>query len=53
MKQTLEKRSLVDLSSIREMNETNEIQLTEIIKEKQPSDILTKLGVSSKELFNV
>ena len=53
MKQNLEKRLLKDISSIGEMIELNEIQLTLTNKEKQLSDILTKLGVSSKELLNV
>ena len=53
MKQTLEKRLLVDISSICEMIERNEVQVTWISKEKQLSDILTKAGVSSKELLNV
>ena len=53
MKQTLEKRLLVDISSIREMIERNEIKVTWIGKEKQLSDILTKAGVSSKGLLNI
>ena len=53
MKQTLEKRLLVDISSIREMIERNEIKVTWIGKEKQLSDILTKAGVSSKELLSI
>ena len=53
MKQTLEKRLLVDISSIREMIERNEIKVTWIGKEKQLSDILTKVGVSSKGLLNI
>ena len=53
MKQTLEKRLLVDISSIQEMIERNEIKVTWIGKEKQLSDILTKAGVSSKGLLNI
>ena len=53
MKQTLEKRLLVDISSIREMIERNEIKVTWIGKEKQLSDILTKAGVSSKGLLSI
>ena len=53
MKQTLEKRLLVDISSIRETIERNEIQVTWINKEKKLSDILTKAGVLSKEFLSV
>ena len=53
MKQTLEKRLLVDISSIREMIERNEIKVTWIGKEKQLSDILTKAGVSPRGLLNI
>ena len=44
MKQTLEKRLIVDISLIRKMIERNEMQI---------SDVLTKPGVSSSELLNV
>ena len=46
LKQTLEKRLLVDISVIREMVEKNEINITWMEKTKQICDILTKAGVS-------
>ena len=46
LKQTLEKRLLADMSAIREMVETNEINITWIEKTKQISNILTKAGAS-------
>lgn len=52
MKQMLEKRLLVDISSMQEMIQQNEIHTTQINKEKQLSDILTNLGVPSEDLLN-
>ena len=46
LKQTLEKRLLVDMSAIRETVEKHKINLTWIEKTKQISDILTKAGIS-------
>ena len=46
LKQTLEKRLLVDISAIREMVEKAEINVTWIEKSKQIGDILTKAGAS-------
>ena len=53
IKQTYEKRLIVDISSIREMIESNEIEVTWIENEKQISDAFTKAAVSSSELLNV
>ena len=53
MKQILEKHLIVDISSIHEMTERNEIEVTYIEKERQISDVLVKAGVSSSELLNV
>ena len=53
MKQILEKHLIVDISSIHEMTERNEIEVTYIEKERQISDVLAKAGVSSSELLNV
>ena len=51
MKQTFQEGLLVDISSIREMIERNEMEVTWIEKERQISDVLTKAGVSSRELL--
>ena len=53
LKQTLEKRLLVDISSIREMVERNKINVTWIEKTKQISDILTKAGASPNIISGV
>ena len=53
MKQTLKKRLIVDIASIREMIERNEIKATRTEKKRQIHDVLTKLGVSSNELLNL
>ena len=53
MKQTLEKRLLVDITAIREMVEGNEINITLIKEEKQMGDILTESGASPKILWDV
>ena len=45
MKQTLEKRLLVDISAMPEMIERNEITVTWINREKQMSDVLAESGV--------
>ena len=50
-KQTLEKRLLIDISSIWEMVERNEITVTWISKEKQLSDVLTKSGAPSNTML--
>ena len=52
MKQTLEKRLLVDITAIKEMVERNEINITWIEKEKQLGDILTKSGVVSYKILS-
>ena len=52
-KQTLERRLIVDISSIREMVDNNQIQVIWVEKDKQISDILTKSGVSQKSLLNI
>ena len=51
MKQTSEKRLLVDISTIQEMVERNEITVTWINKEKQLSEILTKSCASLNAMF--
>ena len=53
MKETLEKRLIVDISSIREMIKRNEIEVTWIEKERQIGDVYKTTGVSSSELPNV
>ena len=53
MKETLKKGLIADISSIREMIERNEIKVTRIEKERQISDVLTKVGMSSNEFLNV
>ena len=45
MKQTLEKRLLVDISAMPEMIERNEITVKWINREKQMSDVLAESGV--------
>ena len=51
MKQTLQKRLLVNISAIREMVERNEIIVTWINKEKELSDVLTKSGTPSNSML--
>ena len=53
MKETLEKRWLVNIAAIREMLERNGINIRWIEKEKQLGDILTKSRASSKILWDV
>ena len=53
IKQTLQKRLTVDISSIWGMIERNEIEVTWIEKERQIFDVFTKAGVSFNELLNV
>ena len=53
LKQTLEKRLLVDISAIREMVEKDEINITWIEKTKQIGDILTKAEASSNVISGV
>ena len=53
MKQTLEKRLLVDISALREMVARNEVKITWVEKEKQLSDILTKSGVNSTSILDI
>ena len=53
MKQTLEKRLIVDISSKGEMIEGNEIEVTWIEKKRHISDFFTKAGVPSTEILNV
>ena len=53
LKQTLEKRLLVDISAIREMVEKDEIIITWIEKTKQIGDILTKAEASSNVISGV
>ena len=53
MKQTLEKCLSVDISSMHEIIERNETEVTWIERERQISDVLKKAGVSSSELQNV
>ena len=43
----------VDISSMHEIIERNEIEVTWIERERQISDVLKKAGVSSSELRNV
>ena len=52
-KQTLERRLIVDTSSIHEMVDNNQIQVIWVEKDKQISDVLTKSGVSQKSLLNI
>ena len=53
MKQTLQKRLIVDISLICEMIKRNKIEVTWIEQERQDGDVLTKAVVSSSELLNV
>ena len=58
MKQTFEKRLIVDISSIwgnrsSVSKKKNEIEVTWIEKERKISDVLSKTGVSSSELLNM
>ena len=53
MKQTLQKRLIVDISLICEMIKRNKIEVTWIEQERQDGDALTKAVVSSSELLNV
>ena len=53
LKQTLEKRLLVDISAITEMVEKDEINITWIEKTKQIGDILTKAEASSNVISGV
>mgnify|MGYP001796156622 CR=1 FL=1 len=53
MKQTLEKRLLLDISALREMVARNEVKITWVEKEKQLSDILTKSGVNSTSILDI
>ena len=53
LKQTLEKRLLVDVSAIREMVDGNEIKILWIEKTKQIRDILTKAGASPNIISDV
>ena len=52
-KQTLEIRLIVDISSIRETVDNNQIQVIWVGKDKQISDVLTKSGASQKSLLNI
>ena len=52
MKPTLEKRLIVDISSIRKIIEREKIEVTWIEKDRQISDALTKAGVSYSKLLN-
>ena len=52
-KQTLERRLIVDISFIREMVDSNQIQVIWFEKDKQISDVLTKSGLSQKSLLNI
>ena len=47
MKQTLEERLILDISSKGEMMEGNEIEVAWIEKKRQLSDFFTKAGVPS------